>query len=669
MEGTYWQVSLVVGLRMTAAFGLAAFFLLGLPLLASAATPTVVINEIMWDGTEYLELYNTTADDILLSEWTLRRQAPGGEEKAIVTFADDDAIAAGAYFLLEKNEAATEVVADALAGALTLLNTGEFVILRDAGGVVVDQANQLGAWWAGENTTAGIAMERSPAADSGTAPDSWYTSTGTGGGRAGTPRARNSEPAVNGPPEAELTGPTSALVGVSLMFSAEDSSDAEGGVLNFSWSFGDGALASGAEVTHTFSSAGTYTVAVTVSDGALEDERELQLSVTAPVYSDYVVINELLPNPIGTDTAGEFIELKNTGSGSVDLSGWQLADAAGGSSPYTIPVGVSLGAGSHKSFGRAETGIALNNDGDTVRLLDPTDHVKSSFTYAVSVAEGLSYNRLSEASYTLSTTITPGAANVITQASESEEEEERDEATADAAAGRVAGAAAVVVKLADVRHEELGTLIETTGVVSAPPGVLSEKTLYLAGSGIQVYFYDEDWPALKLGDTVRVQGELATSLGEYRLKLARVEDIAAVGSGEPPVPHQVKTGEITEALEGSLVIIEGSVTETSGDTFYVDDGSGTVKVVIQESTHIAKPKMTTGVDVTITGVVSRTSTGYRLLPRFQEDVRLGRVAGLTSFPATGLRHPSTPSSGPWGGFGRQAGLDFFVLFDWILKPF
>jgi uncharacterized protein YdeI (BOF family) len=181
--------------------------------------------------------------------------------------------------------------------------------------------------------------------------------------------------------------------------------------------------------------------------------------------------------------------------------------------------------------------------------------------------------------------------------------------------------------------------------------------LYLAGSGIQVYFYDEAWPALKLGDTITVRGELTTALGEYRLKLKQAADVKAVGGGAAPVPHHVTTGDVGEATEGALVIFEGSVAETSGDTFYVDDGSGEAKVVIKESTNIDKPEMRQGVDVTVTGVVSRTSAGYRVLPRFQEDVRLGRVAGLTSFPATGLRQ----------GYGRQAGLVVMIILGVVLR--
>ena len=96
----------------------------------------------------------------------------------------------------------------------------------------------------------------------------------------------------------------------------------------------------------------------------------------------------------------------------------------------------------------------------------------------------------------------------------------------------------------------------------------------------------------------------------------------------------------------------GTGTETNGDTFYVDDGSGEIRVYIKSSTKIDKPEMKKGTAVTITGVVSETTSGYRVLPRWQEDVRLGLVAGMTSFPATGGRN---------GGLVVMVGLVLLVL--------
>lgn len=617
------------------------FFAAAVP--TRAAVPTVLINEIMWDETEYIELKNTTDEKIELSNWNLTRQQASSTAKTIVTFADGDEIAAQGYFLIEKNDSASEFTANKTVSALTLVNTGELLVLTNNEGAVVDSANQLGMWYAGENTDAGVAMERTTSTD-GTLASSWHTATTTNGGRVGTPGGANSTPAVNTPPQAVLQGPTTGKVKEILSFNAEDSTDPENDELTFAWSFGEGAAVTSSEATHAYAAPGTYTVRLTVSDGEHETETTRTITITVPEYSSAIIINEILPNPVGSDTANEFIELRNTSDTAVDISGWQLDDAAGGSTPYTIPSGTTVPANSIVVWYRSETKLALNNDADSARLLDPAGATKASATYAKALAEGYSYNlpisALAGASnYAVSTTSTPGRANTITAPVSDDDEDEEDTAEpttkSTSKAGKVAGSKAVSIPLADVREEEPGTTIQTEGVVSAPPGVLGKNIFYVAGSGIQVYASGGDFPAIKLGDTVQLTGELSSNRGEARLKVATADAVKKTKSAAPPTPHQVATGEIDEAWEGSLVIMQGHVIETSGDTFFVDDDSGEVKVSILTATHIDKPKMKKGDAVTITGIVSETTTGYRVLPRFQEDIRLGLVAGLTSFPATG----------------------------------
>ena len=344
------------------------------------------------------------------------------------------------------------------------------------------------------------------------------------------------------------------------------------------------------------------------------DEEELE-------YSDAIVINEFLSNPTGSDTEMEFIELKNTGEEEIDLEGWQLDDREGGSGRYNVSAGESLAARELKVFWRSETKIALNNGGDEVRLFSPNGEEKSSFMYEESVGEDVSYNRKDDGDFVLSTTITPGEENIITEIVENDR--------------KVAGTTVSRVLLKDVRSQVIGTMVEVEGVISVPPGVFGDKIMYLSGSGIQIYFYREEYPELEVGDKVKVRGTLAMSLGEYRIKLTAVENVALIGESAIPEPHKVKTGIVGESLEGSLVVIAGRVVRTSGDTFYVDDGSGEIKVFIKKTTGINKPKMKKGMAITIVGVVSETSGGYRVLPRWQEDVSAGLVAGMSSFPTAG----------------------------------
>lgn len=619
----------------------------------------VVINEVMWDSTEYVELFNPGDSEVSLADWTLTRQQSGGEEKTSVTFASEDVISAAGYFLLEKKEEATTVAANKIASGLTLVNTGELVRLKDSGGNVVDSANRFGAWYAGKDTTEGEAMERGDSTSDGAQEDSWHTSLSSIGGRVGTPGEINSVVPENEAPVVALSviGDEVAINEV-VSFSAEDSADPNGDSLTYQWDFGDGATGSGSTTSHVYTIAGAKTVTLTVNDGELTDTASVTMIISTPSYSSNVVVNEFLPDPVGSDTTAEFIELWNTGGELVDLGAWKLDDADGGSSAYVIPVGTTIPAGGYLLLTRFVTKIALNNAGDSVRLLDPAGSVKTSTSYADS-SEGQSWNRTDAGTYEQSTTVTSGMPNIITKPPV---EKEADEGKATptptpkstpkpSTGGKVAGASVKAVALKDIRKEAEGTVVTVEGVVSAPPGVLGKGVLYLAGSGVQVYFSEEDFPDFALGDTVKVTGEIGSYLGETRLKLAAATDATKTKTAEAPLPHEVKTGEVGEDLEGFLVVVIGKVVETSGDTFYVDDGSGQVKVFIKESTGIEKPKMKKGDTVTIIGVVSQTTTGYRILPRFQEDVHLGAVLGLKTFPKTGLRQ-----------YGPQAGQNLIALF-------
>ncbi|MFD1686725.1 malectin domain-containing carbohydrate-binding protein [Halobellus litoreus] len=90
----------------------------------------------------------------------------------------------------------------------------------------------------------------------------------------------------NLPPTASLsTSTTSGTTGQSISFEASGSNDPDGSIASYEWDFdGDGVTdATGPSVSHTFQSAGTYTVELAVTDdgGATATATE-QISVTDP---------------------------------------------------------------------------------------------------------------------------------------------------------------------------------------------------------------------------------------------------------------------------------------------------------------------------------------------------------------------------------------------------
>ncbi len=75
----------------------------------------------------------------------------------------------------------------------------------------------------------------------------------------------------NEPPVARITvSPTSGPAPLAVTVSGSASTDANGTITSYAWTFGDGATATGVTAEHTYASAGDYalTLSVTDDDGA-----------------------------------------------------------------------------------------------------------------------------------------------------------------------------------------------------------------------------------------------------------------------------------------------------------------------------------------------------------------------------------------------------------------
>ena len=87
----------------------------------------------------------------------------------------------------------------------------------------------------------------------------------------GLPNSRVTDTAVvtvNQPPMPVIAAPPAACPGEQLAFSAGASSDADGKIESFAWSFGDGATATGPDVAHAYQVPGLYELTLAVDDGS-----------------------------------------------------------------------------------------------------------------------------------------------------------------------------------------------------------------------------------------------------------------------------------------------------------------------------------------------------------------------------------------------------------------
>jgi PKD repeat protein len=78
----------------------------------------------------------------------------------------------------------------------------------------------------------------------------------------------------NGAPVANANGPYSGTVGIGVSFSSAGSSDPDGSIAFYLWTFGDGTTSTAANPTHTYSTSGLKTVSlrVTDNDGATDTD-------------------------------------------------------------------------------------------------------------------------------------------------------------------------------------------------------------------------------------------------------------------------------------------------------------------------------------------------------------------------------------------------------------
>ncbi|MFA6373296.1 MAG: SdrD B-like domain-containing protein, partial [Methanothrix sp.] len=128
-------------------------------------------------------------------------------------------------------------------------------------------------------------------------------------------------------------------------------------------------------------------------------------SVDAGFYENQIIINEIYPNPVGSDNqAGtaswERVELKNTGSSEFSVGGWTIKDDDSTSALATIPVGTTIPAGGYLvvHIGDGSHGIS-NNDGDPVILSNSAGiEVDRVVCPKPSSYEGLSYSCIPDAS-------------------------------------------------------------------------------------------------------------------------------------------------------------------------------------------------------------------------------------------------------------------------------
>lgn len=139
--------------------------------------------------------------------------------------------------------------------------------------------------------------------------------------------------------------------------------------------------------------------------------------------SPHIVINEILPNPAGEDKESEFVEITNTGEECADVSGWKVMDEAGHKKEFSENSIIEPG-----EYLILEGNLYLNNDSDTVYLLDANGNAKTDAQDKIfyeKAAENFSFS-FDGKNWQWTTTLTPGDENMMATNKEGDESGEEE---------------------------------------------------------------------------------------------------------------------------------------------------------------------------------------------------------------------------------------------------
>lgn len=398
-------------------------------------------------------------------------------------------------------------------------------------------------------------------------------------------------------------------------------------------------------------------------------------------FSDTIIISEIFPNPLGKDNQEnnyEWIELHNTSGEDVNLKGWRIDDILNkGSKPYIIKEDDIIKAGGYKTFSYADTKIMFNNSGDEANILWPDGEIIDSVEYEKTI-EGQSYSLTPSENWAWTAEITFQKENKLETVLAEEniagdnfkyiftEGEEYE-----SGGNELDSPDFIEADIEDLWHFEKYARVKIVGIVSAQPGIFADNVFYL--NGVQVFSYEIKLPKIELGDEVEITGKISEVGGEERLLLEDEKDLKVLSHSNLIEPRLISTGDVNESVEGLLVIVEGKVSQIKNEVFYLDDGSGQAKIYIKPQTGIEKPEIKIGDWMVITGQLSQTSSGYRILPRFQQDIKLSRVSGASVVKASSLSSESENNNVNNGnnnnGKSSLLGFSLFiiaamVLIDW-----
>lgn len=309
-----------------------------------------------------------------------------------------------------------------------------------------------------------------------------------------------------------------------------------------------------------------------------------QISFTT--HKGNILINEILPNPDGKDTEGEFIELLNTTSDKVLLNGWQLRVEK---KMFTFDSQIIDGEEIVSVF-RPESKLTLSNSKTfTVELIAPTGEIFDSVT----ISEQVNHHSFAkiEDNWIWTPTPTPGGTNQFTQSTNTTSNNGNDEIPE--------------VSLQDIYSQNHNSKLMTEGIVIRESN-LNAKYVYISNGEdiIKVYSTKKELNSLKKGQHIKVSGTWFSNENNTYLRIKSfAEDVVILNQAKVPNHIILTTSDLATVPLFHNVTITGSVDNQSENTWNLITPSNAIKIELAKGLNLEKPEFTKGDTMTVTGFV------------------------------------------------------------------
>lgn len=188
------------------------------------------------------------------------------------------------------------------------------------------------------------------------------------------------------------------------------------------------------------------------------------------------------------------------------------------------------------------------------------------------------------------------------------------------------------LSVAQARLQADGTTARIDGYITAVPGTFESATgdpgfVMQDGTG-GIYVQLSERLALPMDARVRVTGTLSDVAG-FRVLQSSAANVVELPGTRRIAAVDVRTGDVGETTEGSLIRVEAAVTQVFQDDspygykLYLNDGSGEVQLFVHVSAAVdanSLRALTVGQTIRATGISAQYATTFEVAPRRPSDI-------------------------------------------------